>query len=36
MERKLGTATVLKREDMHSVQQENLKTSMFLSPLINE
>ncbi|KAI5190981.1 T-complex protein 1 subunit gamma [Nematocida minor] len=34
MERKVGTVTVLKKEDMHSVQQENIKASIFLSNLI--
>lgn len=34
MERKVGTVTVLKKDDVHSVQQENIKASMFLSNLI--
>lgn len=34
MERKVGTVTVLKKEEMHSVQQENIKASIFLSNLI--
>ncbi|KAH9387029.1 T-complex protein 1 subunit gamma [Nematocida major] len=34
MERKVGTVTVLKKEDIHSVQQENIKASIFLSNLI--
>ncbi|KAI5166570.1 T-complex protein 1 subunit gamma [Nematocida sp. ERTm5] len=34
MNRKVGTVTVLKKEEMHSVQQENIKASIFLSNLI--
>ncbi|KAI5160117.1 T-complex protein 1 subunit gamma [Nematocida ausubeli] len=34
MNRKVGTVTVLKKDEMHSVQQENIKASIFLSNLI--
>lgn len=34
MERKIGTVTVLKKEEAHTVQQENIKASVFLSNLI--
>ncbi|KAI5179657.1 T-complex protein 1 subunit gamma [Nematocida sp. AWRm80] len=33
-ERKVGTLTVLKKEEMHSVQQENIKAAEILSGLI--